>query len=160
MPQSLRAMSAAYAESDEVVCAVCLEPGAIAKLDGCSHAFHETCVVKCAHAEMERSCGGRVVGGTYLEALTCPLCRCPSAHYRIGSDAYAIKRATHAPTMFAELQSLALAVERAVLEVVAAKHDQTVLREARRKDQYFKTISDWLMLHCDVVMSAPPLPVD
>jgi hypothetical protein len=136
------------------MCAVCLEDGAIATLVGCTHVFHDACAVQCAHAEVDR------LHRQYLEALTCPLCRSPSTHYRVGSDMYAFKRATHAPTMYAELRALSDTVERAVRDVLANSEDQVAAREARRMDRYFKVICNWLIESCDKVLASPPFPVD
>ena len=94
------------------------------------------------------------------ELHACPLCRSPSTHYCIGSDTYAFKRATHAPTMYAELRSLSVAVERAVLHVMANSDDQVAAREARRMDRYFKVICDWLIESCDIVTASPPFPAE
>ena len=157
-------MGSPYRPDD--TCAVCLEDGAIAKLTGCQHVFHDACVVQCAHAEVDRlrQHGSRLYRArgehVYLDALACPLCRSPSTHYRIGSDTYAFKRATHAPTMYAELRSLSVAVERAVLCVMTNSDDQAALHEARRMDRYFKVICDWLIQSCDIVMASPPFPAE
>lgn len=142
------ALRIAHAASKHVECAICLEPGAIALLSGCSHAFHDTCAVKCAHAEMLRLRGdAQFDPRDCIEALTCPLCRRESKHYCIGVDVYTFESATHFPTILLAIDA-SLREHLATVRMAAERKDNMWLSEAHRISKYIKEMLDLIEAYC------------